>query len=100
MTGALFQCTVPDAAEGCLPADPPCTPGRRPRPVGVFDPGRDDSRVARCDDALGGQPVQAGADRPLRQPGVADQRGTDRNTPVPSGPAWLAKPTSTSLQAL
>jgi len=43
--------------------------------VGALDPCRDDVRVARCDDALGRQPVQAGADRPLRQPGVADQRG-------------------------
>ena len=55
--------------------------------------------VARCDDALGRQPVQAGAYRPLRQPGIADQRGHG-NAPVPSGPAWLARPTSTNLHAL
>jgi hypothetical protein len=43
--------------------------------IGWLDPGRDDVRVAPRDDALGLQPVQAGAYRPLRQPGVADQRG-------------------------
>jgi hypothetical protein len=42
---------------------------------GPFDPGRHDARVAWCDDALGLQPVQAGAHGPLRQPGLADQRG-------------------------
>lgn len=47
-------------------------------PVGALDPGRDDGGVARRDDALGGQSVQAGADRPFGQPGVADQRGHRR----------------------
>jgi hypothetical protein len=46
--------------------------------IGPLDPGRDDARIARCDDARGRQPVQAGAHRPLRQPGVADQRGHRR----------------------
>jgi ubiquinone/menaquinone biosynthesis C-methylase UbiE len=40
----------------------------RPRAI---DPGRDDVRVARRDDAHSLQPVQAGAHRPLRQ-----RRGT------------------------
>jgi len=40
-----------------------------------LNPGRDKVGIARCDDALAFQPLQAGAYRPLRQPGVADQRG-------------------------
>jgi hypothetical protein len=47
-------------------------------PIGALDPGRHDGGVARRDDALGRQPVQAGADRPLGQPGVADQGGHRR----------------------
>jgi hypothetical protein len=46
--------------------------------VGPLDPRRDDVRVARRDDALTRQPVQAGAYRPLGQPGVADQRSHGR----------------------
>jgi len=49
--------------------------------VGTLDPGRDDARVARRDDARGLQPVQSRAHRPLRQPGVADQRGRRRERP-------------------
>ncbi|MGP0027274.1 MAG: hypothetical protein ACLPKE_28535, partial [Streptosporangiaceae bacterium] len=47
-------------------------------PVGSLDPGRDDVRVARGDDALGLQPVQARAHCPLGQAGIADQRGHGR----------------------
>jgi hypothetical protein len=68
--------------------------------VGSLDPGCDDVRIAGRDDALGLQSVQAGAYRPFRQPGVADQRGYRRNAPAPSGPAWLARPISTNLHAL
>jgi hypothetical protein len=46
--------------------------------VGPLDPGRDDARVARRDDPPGRQPIQAGAYRPHRQAGVADQRGHRR----------------------
>jgi hypothetical protein len=46
--------------------------------VGSLDPGCDDVRIAGRDDALGLQSVQAGAYRPFRQPGVADQRGYRR----------------------
>src|SRR5215472_18883292 len=46
--------------------------------VGALDPCRDDARAAGWDDALGRQPVQADADRPLRRPGIADQRGHRR----------------------
>jgi hypothetical protein len=58
--------------------------------VGSLDPGRDDVWVARCDDVLGRQPVQAGADRPLRQAGVADQRGyrRERGRAVRPGRGW------------
>ena len=39
---------------------------------------RDDARIAGRDDALRRQPVQAAADGPLGQAGVADQRGDGR----------------------
>ena len=55
---------VADQAEVQVPALGPA--------VGAFDPGRDDVRVARADDAQRLQPVQAGAHRALGQPGVAD----------------------------
>jgi hypothetical protein len=70
-------------------------------PVGALDPGRDDVRVARRDDALGPQPVQAGAHRPLRQPGCSrpawPPTGTRLLRPARCG---LARPASTNLHAL
>jgi hypothetical protein len=47
--------------------------------IGPLDPGRDDTRVAPRDDAPSRQPVQAGTYRPLRHPGIADQRGHRRD---------------------
>jgi len=68
--------------------------------VRSLHPGRDDVRVARRDDASGLQPVQAGAHGALRQAGVRTSVATEGKAPVPSGPAWLARPTSTNLHAL
>ncbi len=67
--GGLVQ-VVADQAQVQIPALRPA--------VGPLDPGRDDVRVARRDDAYGRQPVQAGAHGALRQPGIADQRGHRR----------------------
>jgi hypothetical protein len=50
-------------------------------PVGPLDPSGHDVRIAWLDDARGLQPVQAGPHRPLRQAGVADQRGHRRERP-------------------
>jgi len=65
-------------------------------PVGAADARRDDARIAGRDDALGLQPVQAGAYCPLGQAGVADQRGDGRERARAIGPAWFASPTRTN----
>jgi len=59
--------------------------------VGALDPGRDDAWVTRRDYALSRQPVQAGAYRPLRQPGVADQRGHRRERGRAVGPSVVGE---------
>jgi hypothetical protein len=60
-------------------------------PVGPLDPRRDDIRVARPDDPLGRQPVQAGAHGPLRQAGVPDERGHRRECAAPVRPGVVGQ---------
>jgi hypothetical protein len=59
--------------------------------VGPFDPRRDDVRVARPDDALRLQPVQAGAHRALGQAGVTDQRGQRRERSGAARPGMIGQ---------
>jgi hypothetical protein len=58
---------------------------------GELDPGRDDVRVTRRNDTLCRQPVQAGAYRTFRQPGLADQRGYRRERVRAVGPGVVGQ---------
>ena len=68
--------------------------------VGALDPGRDNARVAPRDDARGRQRSRQVRTVRSASPVSRTSVATDGNAPVPSGPAWPARPVSTNLHAL
>jgi hypothetical protein len=82
------------------PGRPGSGPGPGPTPLwpsaGSLDLRGHDGGVARLDPARGFRPTKARPHGALRQPGVGISVRTAGKAQLPSGPAWLASPTSTN----